>query len=307
LGEKRGYDRFSARFRRVILATSDFNLKQTPTHMSESSKSNAPFPIHIGIKMATENDNELQAAWNNGDTPLEWNGSAIFRVDAGLGSEERNGRIVFVYDFRKGDLLGIEMTTPPPSNPSAWSQNNPVHCTELYEDMDPWEIKLYALQGMDCESYLAAWSKWIETGRTHASDLIQGAAIPPSNDNVGAPADKAFNLVFSYKVYELDEDDENIEPFDSFAELYTQTLNKWRDGVTEGRELLKYERDGGKLEDVMSTYEGMSKEEIFCEEYSKPTRWEVDQSRLKEVVGAVLKALADLRSKGIKGWADGPQ
>jgi hypothetical protein len=103
------------------------------------------------------------------------------------------------------------------------------------------------------------------------------------------------------------EDDENVEPFDSFAELYTQALIKWRDSATEGRELLKYERDGGKLEDVTATYEGMSKEEIFCEEYSKPTRWEIDKSRLKEVVGAELKALADLRSKGIKGWPDGPQ
>lgn len=275
--------------------------------MSELSKTQTPFPIHIGIKMAPDSEKELQAAWDDGDTPLQWNGSAIFRVDAGLGSEEKNGRIVFVYDFLKGDLLGIEVTTPPASSAGAWSNDNPVHCTEFYEDMDPWELKLYALQGMDRDSYLAAWSKWIESGQTHASDLIRGAAIPPSNENVSAPADKAFNLVFSYQVYELDEDDENIEPFDSFAELYTQTLNKWRNGVAEGRELLRYERDGGKLEDVMATYEGMSKEEIFCEEYSKPTRWEVDQSRLKEVVGAVLKALADLRSKGIKGWPDGPQ
>jgi hypothetical protein len=277
--------------------------------MSEKqTKSPSPFPIHIGIKMATVNEEELQTAWDNGDTPLEWNGSAIFRVDVDLGSGETNGKIVFVYDFRNGDLLGIERTI---CNPDAWSDTNPVHCTEMlpWDELDPWEIYLYALQGIDREGYLTAWSKWIETGNTHVSDLDGGAAIPPSNKNVSAPADKAFNRVYSYRwMLDLDHAEEDISkyaPYDSFAELYTQTLSKWLNGVTDGRELLRYERDGRKLEDVMATHEGMSKEEIFFHEYSKPSRWDVNSTQLEEVVRAVLKVLADLRAKGIKGWPDG--
>lgn len=105
--------------------------------MSEETKNTisgeSPFPIHIGIKMAPDNQEELELAWADGNTPLDWNGSAIFRVNADLGSDDTNGRIIFVYDFRSGDLLGIERTI---CNPDAWSETNPVHCTEILLDAE---------------------------------------------------------------------------------------------------------------------------------------------------------------------------
>lgn len=285
--------------------------------MSEETKNassdRCSFPIHIGIKMAPESEAELEEAWRNGETPLNWDGSAIFRVNADLGGDDENGRIVFVYDFRSGDLLGIELTK---CNPDAWSETNPMHCSKLNEDMwSPWDLTLYYLKGISREEYLAAYQEWIDRG-AHSSDLSASdggtCRYIPVNADTGKPADKAFNLAYNYRLNdELQQEgmtaDQHatLAPYDSFAALYTESFNKWCDGQKIPLFHIDPDRNLETIEQLLKANEGMSREEIFSEAYIKPARWSVDESKLAEVVQGVLDALATLRTSGKRGWPDG--
>jgi hypothetical protein len=286
--------------------------------MSEESASPSPFPVHVGIKMATENENELQAAWNNGDTPLEWNGSAICKLDVDLGWDPENGRITFVYDFRNGDLLGIQRTI---GFRDSWSETNPVHCTVLRKGVMQTDYTIHSLpaETWSREKYLEQWQKCASSGDW--SELLNIELDEDGNSKAVRFLQIYDNAEFQWA---LDNDEADAEDeatwaeYDSIAALYAEARQKWSDALVGGRGVLDAAVDVGLIgpEEIPEHYlknetidevmagEGFSKEEVFNEIYKNPKAWCMDEKSIAAVVQGVLGALADLRSKGVKGWLD---
>jgi hypothetical protein len=237
----------------------------------EQTKSPSPFPIHIGIKMATNNKEQLETAWANGETPLEWNGSAIIRVKADLGGHPENGRITFVYDFRHGDLLGIEETV---ACPDYWSSTNPVHCTQLSGDMDHWSYQLSVLVDWDREKYVEEWSKCAASGNWSPMQYLDMQTCE------GERFKQLFNSNWIDDEEASEDDPASLAKYDSFAALYKEAWDKLDDSITE------------------------EQLDAFEASYPKPKAWCVDEEALANVVRAVLGSLVSLRANGVKGWGD---
>lgn len=252
------------------------DLNSTQHHnMSEETK-NTPsgqshFPIHIGIKMATENQEELKAAWAEGKTPMEWNGNGILRISADLGASDENGRITFVYDFRNGDLLGIHDTI---ANEGSWSASNPVHCTQLDGNMDTWDFKISAPVDWDREQYLAAWQRCAASSNWTEMEFFNPA------DCTGERFKQIYNNNWLTDENVSEDDPESLAPYDSFAALYQEAFDKLDDDISE-QALEEFELG-----------------------YPKPKAWCVDEPTLANVVRAVLGALILLRAQGIRGWSN---
>jgi hypothetical protein len=169
------------------------------------------------------------------------------------------------------------------------------------------------------EKYLEQWQKCASSGDW--SELLNIELDEDGNSKAVRFLQIYDNAEFQWA---LDNDEADAEDeatwaeYDSIAALYAEARQKWSDALVGGRGVLDAAVDVGLIgpEEIPEHYlknepidevmagEGFSKEEVFNEIYKNPKAWCMDEKSIAAVVQGVLGALADLRSKGVKGWLD---
>ena len=171
------------------------------------------------------------------------------------------------------------------------------------------------------EKYLEQWQKCAAFGDW--SELLNNKLNESGNANAIRFVEIYNNggLQNALMNNEAAEDEATWADYDSFAALYADARDRWCAALADGRSPADVAVETGALDSASASEEerneleefvksqtasGCTEKQIFADIYLKPKSWRhgLKEEDIAAVVRGVLGALADLRSKGAKGWLD---